>query len=168
MAWQRSVLIQAFVMLRWHLHIKMSRYNHLRTFSRNGEKVATYIVQAVTGSTWQLWDIRGCYGAYVELLQGCHIHLITATWQPSPNPFRENNLSHVTFTGRIYMKVWPRHYSTLPWQKEASDKSPKSEKVVFLDWTFFLDWHFPTSKLSFEQKHSCCWKIFMSNSQDIY
>ena len=26
-------------------------------------------------------------------------------------------------------------YSALLWQKEATDKSPKSEKVMFLDWT---------------------------------
>ena len=46
------------------------------------------------------------------------------------------------------------------WQKEASDKSPKSEKVVF----FRLDLACSTSNLSFEQKHSSCWKIL---SQDI-
>ena len=28
-------------------------------------------------------------------------------------------------------------YSALLWQKEATDKSPKSEKVMFVDWT----WH---------------------------
>ena len=28
-------------------------------------------------------------------------------------------------------------YTALLWQKEASYKSPKSEKVMFLDWT----WH---------------------------
>ena len=26
-------------------------------------------------------------------------------------------------------------FSALLWQKEATDKSPKSEKVMFLDWT---------------------------------
>ena len=29
----------------------------------------------------------------------------------------------------------PLTYTALLWQKEASDKSPKSEKVMFLDWT---------------------------------
>ena len=28
-------------------------------------------------------------------------------------------------------------YTALFWQKEAIDKSPKSEKVMFLDWTYF-------------------------------
>ena len=33
------------------------------------------------------------------------------------------------------LKVTGQHYTALHWQKEATDKSSKSEKVMFLDWT---------------------------------
>ena len=40
-------------------------------------------------------------------------------------------------------------YTALLWQKEASHKSPKSEKVMFLDWTLIA---YSTSIQSLEQK----------------
>ena len=34
-----------------------------------------YLV-AVTGSSWQLWGPRGCYGVYTwRLLEGCHVYI---------------------------------------------------------------------------------------------
>ena len=54
--------------------------------------------------------------------------------------------------------------SALLWQKEATHKSPKSEKVMFLDWTLLA---YSSSIPSLEQKHSSCWKIFQSRYNDI-
>ena len=57
-------------------------------------------------------------------------------------------------------------YAARLWQKEASDKSPKSEKVMFLDWTYSIIIIY-TYIPSLEQKHSSCWKIFESRHHDI-
>ena len=46
------------------------------------------------------------------------------------------------------------HYSDLQLQKEATGKSHKSDKVMFLDWTISIFYLY--SKL--EQKHSSCSK----------
>ena len=54
-------------------------------------------------------------------------------------------------------------YCGLLWQKEASDKSSKSEILMF----FRLDLACSTSSPSSEQKHSSCWKIFKSKRNDI-
>ena len=51
--------------------------------------------------------------------------------------------------------------TALLWQKEASDESPKSEKVLYFCF-YRLDLAYITSNLSFEQKHPPCWKIFRS------
>ena len=56
-------------------------------------------------------------------------------------------------------------YSTLLWQKEVRDKSPKSEKVFFIFFLFFLACS--TSSPSFEQKHLSCSKILKSRHRDI-
>ena len=53
-----------------------------------------------------------------------------------------------------------RMNSALLWQKEVTDKSPKSEKV-------WLDLAYSTSIPNLEQKHSSCWKIFKSRHNDI-
>ena len=46
-----------------HSHTKPPRKSHIRKFSWN--RVGRGHVLAVTGSTWQLWEISGCYRVYV-------------------------------------------------------------------------------------------------------
>ena len=52
---------------RSHLYVKLSRRSHVRRFSRNG--VGRGYRVAVTGSTWPLRDVRGCYGMYIATFQ---------------------------------------------------------------------------------------------------
>ena len=50
-------------------------------------------------------------------------------------------------------------FTALLWQKEATDKSSKSEKVMFLAYSAYIP--------SLEQTHSSCWKIFKWRYNDI-
>ena len=55
-------------MPRPHLHVKPSRKSHVRQFSRNG--VGCGYLVAVTGFTWQLRSLRGCYGVLCGASRG--------------------------------------------------------------------------------------------------
>ena len=56
-----------FVMLWSHLDVKSSRKIHKRQISQNGDGGDDLV--AVTGYTWQLWDVCGNYGMYVATVQ---------------------------------------------------------------------------------------------------
>ena len=51
-----------YIMPRSHLHVKPSR-KAVRRFSRNG--IGRGYLVAVTGSTWQLRGLCGCYMSYM-------------------------------------------------------------------------------------------------------
>ena len=64
---------------RWtHLHVKPTRKSHIRRLSQYGGSgfhvavkvdMAVKMYMAVTGCTWQLQDVRGCYRMYVATYQ---------------------------------------------------------------------------------------------------
>ena len=70
-----------------HLHVKPSRTRHVRQFSRN--RVEGSYVAAVTGSTWHLRDVRGCYtGRTWQPSSKCHVDPVTDTLRPYLIPQR--------------------------------------------------------------------------------
>ena len=109
-----------------HLHVKLSRIRAM-TFLRN-EMERTYLV-AVTGSTWQIWSLHGCYGVYLALTGWLSRHVVMKLLRRPRNCMtRDNHVRlhfvriafYVAFKGQLYLKVTRDHGICLQHRADTS------------------------------------------------
>ena len=139
----------AFLVLSWH--------TISRQFSWNSAGCGFLV--AVTGSTWQLWNLRGCYKVYVASFQygpryvdpipalysrprNCHVALVNAMMLSRSIPFREHCLTWLlrdSFAWRCDRGIigmarqrWANAIRSRGWERKrgkGAPDDPRSPKV---------------------------------------